>query len=333
VKHGRAHQGHRRDQTHERDGHDLHGDARLDAVEQVLAGVLAVAEVAGCRDGEDRHRSGDQVAAVRAEELHQLHHARYPVLGERAGDDGLARVRQAQVEAPGIGDLRLDVVVGRERRSEMGDVVEGVGQPRVLDEVRRVGEPCIARAVVEHLEATGAGHEVHAVAADLRVRFTLAIVEREGARTARDGRVHLLRWKQHAFARRVRGQPVVEQALAQLRAADLHADLAHDALRFREDAHDELVAQNVERRPHRLTPSGAPGQAAPPSSWRFANWRQTVAPRGRGGGFRDEDCEDAWARFEAEGRALDERFSWSASAALGRFAPLGSRLVTEWIGY
>ena len=33
--------GHRRDQAHQRDRHDLDRDARLDAVDEVLAGVLA----------------------------------------------------------------------------------------------------------------------------------------------------------------------------------------------------------------------------------------------------------------------------------------------------
>ena len=65
-----------RDQAHQRDRHDLDRDARLDAVDQVLAGVLAVPEVAGRGDREDRHRPGDEVGPVAPEELHHLDHPR-----------------------------------------------------------------------------------------------------------------------------------------------------------------------------------------------------------------------------------------------------------------
>ncbi len=88
VKDQRAHERYGRNQAHQRDRHDLDRDAGLDAVEQVLAGVLAVAEVAGRRDREDRHRFRDQVVAIRAEQLLHLDHARHAVFGERAGDDG-----------------------------------------------------------------------------------------------------------------------------------------------------------------------------------------------------------------------------------------------------
>ena len=64
VEDRRADERHRRDQAHQRDRHDLDRDARLDAVDEVLAGVLAVPEVAGRGDREDRHRAGDQVGAV-----------------------------------------------------------------------------------------------------------------------------------------------------------------------------------------------------------------------------------------------------------------------------
>ncbi len=50
--------------------------AGLDAVDEVLAGVLAVPEVAGRGDREDRHRAGDEVRPVAPEELHHLDHPR-----------------------------------------------------------------------------------------------------------------------------------------------------------------------------------------------------------------------------------------------------------------
>ena len=71
-----ADDGHRGDEAHQRDRHDLDRDARLDAVDQVLAGVLAVPEVAGRGDREDRHRAGDEVGPVAPEELHHLDHPR-----------------------------------------------------------------------------------------------------------------------------------------------------------------------------------------------------------------------------------------------------------------
>ena len=117
-----------RDQAHQRDRHDLDRDARLDAVDQVLAGVLAVPEVAGRGDREDRHRAGDQVGPVAPEQLHHLDHPRDAVLGEGAGHDRLVRVGQGHVEPPGVGDLGLDVVVGREGRGQVRDVGQAVGQ-------------------------------------------------------------------------------------------------------------------------------------------------------------------------------------------------------------
>ena len=124
----------------------------LDAVDQVLARVLAVPEVAGRGDREDRHRAGDEVGPVAPEELHHLDHARDAVLGERARDDRLVRVGQGHVEAPRVRDAGLDVVVGREGRGEVRDVGQAVAEPDVLDEVGRVREARLAGPVVEHLE-------------------------------------------------------------------------------------------------------------------------------------------------------------------------------------
>ena len=182
VEDRRADDRHRGDQAHQRDRHDLDRDAGLDAVDEVLAGVLAVAEVAGRGDREDRHRAGDEVGPVAPEELHHLDHARDAVLGEGARHDRLLRVGQGQVEAPRVGHPGLDVVVGRERRRQVGDVREAVGEPDVLDEVGRVRQAGLAGPVVEDLQAGRAGHEVDAVAAEVGVRLAVPVVEHERRR-------------------------------------------------------------------------------------------------------------------------------------------------------
>jgi hypothetical protein len=193
VEDQRAHEGHRGDQAHQRDGHDLDRNARLDAIEQVLARIFSVTEVSSRGDREDRHRLGAQLRAIRPKQLHHLRHAGNTVLAERPRHDGLLRRRQAHVEPPGVRDLRLDVIVGRERRGEVGDVLEPVTQPRVLDEVAGVREPSLVRAVVENLQAARGGHEVHVVAAELGVGLAVAIVERDGLRGALDRLVDLVR--------------------------------------------------------------------------------------------------------------------------------------------
>ena len=58
-------------------------------------------------------------ARSRPEQLHHLDHPRHAVLGEGARHDRLLRVGQGHVQAPRVGDLGLDVVVGREGRGEV----------------------------------------------------------------------------------------------------------------------------------------------------------------------------------------------------------------------
>ena len=186
VEDRRADDGDGRDEPHQRDRHDLDRDARLDAVDHVLAGVLAVPEVAGRGDREDRHRPRDEVGPVAPEELHHLDHPRHAVLGERARHDRLVRVGQGHVQPPRVRDLRLDVVVGRERRGEVRDVGEPVGQPDVLDEVRRVRQARLAGPMVEDLEPGRAGHEMDPVAAEVGVRLAGPIEQDERARRGRD---------------------------------------------------------------------------------------------------------------------------------------------------
>src|SRR3990170_1803017 len=48
------------------------------------------------------------------------------------------------VKAPGVRDADFDVVVGGERGREVGDVAEAVGEPDVLHEVGRAGQPDLA---------------------------------------------------------------------------------------------------------------------------------------------------------------------------------------------
>ena len=218
VEDRRADDRDRRDQAHQRDRHDLDRDARLDAVDQVLARVLAVPEVAGRGDREDRHRPGDEVGPVAPEELHHLDHPRHAVLGEGARDDRLVRVGQGHVQPPGVRDLGLDVVVGRERRREVRDVGEPVGQPDVLDEVGRVREARLAGPVVEDLEPGRAGHEVDAVAAEVGVRLAVPVVQDERARRGRDRRLDDVAREQHPLAAVVERQAVLEQAPPHLRA-------------------------------------------------------------------------------------------------------------------
>ncbi len=128
MEDGRPDERHRGDEAHQRDRHDLDRDAGLDAVDEVLAGVFAVAEVAGRGDGEDRHRACDEVGSVGAEELHHGRHARHAGLGEGAAHDRLPGVGQDHVQAPGVGDLGLDVGVGREGRGQVRDVLEAVAR-------------------------------------------------------------------------------------------------------------------------------------------------------------------------------------------------------------
>ena len=75
--------------------HDLDRDPGLDAVNQVLARILAVPEIAAGGDGEDGHRTSDQVGTIRSGTAVASRPLRDTVLGEGAGDDRPLRVREA----------------------------------------------------------------------------------------------------------------------------------------------------------------------------------------------------------------------------------------------
>ena len=235
----------RRDEAHQRHGHDLHRDAGLDAVDQVLAGVLAVAEVAGRGDREDRHRSGDAGRPGPAEELHHLDHPRHAVLGEGPGNDRLAwswsgsctgarrptpaaRCRRwSRRPSPGTGCVRGRRRVGRIRRN------------------RWSRQPRLPRAVVQHLEPRRAGHEVDPVATEIGVRLAVPVVQQERRGALCDRPLDDVPWEQDALAAwRRAGRPCRARRRRISGAPDLHADLGQDALRLVDDLGDELVAQD-----------------------------------------------------------------------------------------
>ena len=81
-------QSHRCDQSHQCDWHNLHRNTGLNAIQQILTGVLAVTKVAGGSDRENRERLRDQLRMVIAELLHHLDHARHTVFAECARDNG-----------------------------------------------------------------------------------------------------------------------------------------------------------------------------------------------------------------------------------------------------
>jgi len=105
MKDQRTDQGHRSDQAHQRNGHNLNRDTGLHTVEHVLAGVFAITKVAGCGDCENRHRFFDQLCAITAEHLLHLDHARNAVLGEGTRNHRFLRRRQGHVETPRIRNL------------------------------------------------------------------------------------------------------------------------------------------------------------------------------------------------------------------------------------
>ena len=112
------------------------------------------------------------------------------VLGEGAATDGLA----SSSSGPGRAATRRETWASMSSFVEnavarYGDVLEAVAEADVLGEVGRVGEARLAGPVVEDLQAARAGHEVDAVAAELRVGLAVAVVERERAGRGRDRRL------------------------------------------------------------------------------------------------------------------------------------------------
>ena len=186
-----------------------------------------------------------------AEELHHLDHPRHAVLRERPRYDRLLRVGQRHVQAPRVGDLGLDVGVRREGGGQIGDVLEPIGETDVLDEVRRVGQADLARPVIEPLESRRSRHEVDAVAAEVGMRVAVPIEECERLRRGGDRALDDVAREEDALALMVEREPVIDQALPHLGAADLHPDLGQDSHRFVEDAPDQVIVEHRELGPHR----------------------------------------------------------------------------------
>jgi hypothetical protein len=80
---------------------------------------------------------------------------------------------------------------------------------------------------------------MHVVAADFRVRITVAVEQRERLRRILDRGIHDVRREQDAPVR-VGFQAMVEHALAQLFATNFHARFRHDAFRLIQDFRYQL---------------------------------------------------------------------------------------------
>ena len=126
---------------------------------------------------------------------------------------------------------------------------KAIGEADVLDEVGRVGQARLAGPVIQDAQPARAGHEVDPVAAEIRVRVAVAVVQDERGRGGREGPLdHVAREEDPPAG--VGREPRVEQPLAEDRPADLHPDRGHDLHRLVEDPVDELVAEHVQGRPH-----------------------------------------------------------------------------------
>ena len=99
--------------------------------------------------------------------------------------------------------------------------------------------------MVQYLEATGTGHVVNVVAANIRVWLAIAIVKREHFRCARNRGVDNIRRKQDALAVDIGLKSAVEQSLPHFLAADFHPGFRHDAFGLVEDFRDELVGEDT----------------------------------------------------------------------------------------
>ena len=159
---------------------------------------------------------------------------------------GFVEFVEAEVEAPGVGDLRLDVA-RRERRREVRDVREAVAEPDVLGEVLAHRQPRLARPVVEHLQPGRAGDEVDPILAEVRPRLAAAVVQGEAARRDADGLLDHVAREEDPPVGALR-QPGVDQPLAQPGPADLHPVRGQDALRLVDDALDQLRLEDAQAR-------------------------------------------------------------------------------------
>ena len=279
MENRRPYQRHRGGQPHERHRHDLHWDAPLHAVEQVLARILRVAEVARGGDGEDGERACHEVCFVAAKEGHHLGHARHAVFGEGARDHRLGGVGQAKIEAPGVGDFGFDIVGGK-RGGQVGNMLQPGAQTHIRSEVGAEGGTHLFGPVIQHFEPGRAGDKVDAVAANIGHGRAVPIKEGETLRRAGQCVLHDGGWKQDAPVG-VGRQPGVQEALAQLRAADFHAGGGQNVTRFVDDTVEQVVVGDGQGWAHRSFPSRCGSRWA----WeRRHPWRQQAIARARQAG-------------------------------------------------
>ena len=241
VKDQRADQRHRSDEAHECYGHNLDRYSGLDAVQQVLTGIFAEAKIAGCRNRENRHRLCDEVGPVRPKHLHHFGHARYAMLAKGTGNNRFFRGRQRHVKTPSVGHLRFDVLVGRKRRRQVGDVIKSVAQTGVFNEVCRIGKARFLRSVIKNLQSARSRHVVHIVAADFGIGITVAIEQRKRRGCIRNRFLDDIDGKQYSLCRLCRFSIHVQHALFHAGTADFHSDLSHQALGFVQNIFDLFV--------------------------------------------------------------------------------------------
>jgi hypothetical protein len=86
---------------------------------------------------------------------------------------------------------------------------------------------------------------VDIVAAEFRMRFAIAIVERERFRRVGYCLVDDIGRKQNSHTTVDCFQTVVEHSLAHAFTANFHAGFCHDAFGFIKDFSDEVIAQDV----------------------------------------------------------------------------------------
>jgi hypothetical protein len=95
-----------------------------------------------------------------------------------------------------------------------------------------------------------AGHEVHAVALERRVRLAVAVVEVHGGRRRRERLLDDLAWKEHAAALRVRRQADGREPLQGVLVLDQHTRPLEDGQGFVDDPRGQRRLENSDSRAH-----------------------------------------------------------------------------------
>ena len=172
VEHVGADERDRRDQATERHRHDVDRMPASTQSDEVLAAVLAVPEVAGRGDREDRHRAGRRSSrsSRKIAIISTIRGTPCSVNAPETTGHSSSSARWSRRR-----DLRLDVLVGRERGREAEAMFRSpIGEADVLDEVGRVREAALAGPVVQHPEPrrrrARSGRDRHESAAGLPSR-------------------------------------------------------------------------------------------------------------------------------------------------------------------